>query len=127
MLAIAAGGALGSPARYAVSRIVAVPHDGFPWATFWTNVSGALALAFFVTLVVERFAPARLLRAFVGVGFLGAYTTYSTLTVETVVLVKDGHTGIALAYSAASLVFGILAAFVGVTAGRVLEPRSRSC
>ena len=117
LAAIAAGGALGAPARYALSRIVHVAPGTFPWATFWTNVSGSFLLGVLVTVIVERFPPTKFVRPFAAVGFLGAYTTFSTFAVEADVLVKDGHAAIAVAYVVASLVVGITAASAGIAAG----------
>ena len=117
--AIAIGGALGASSRYGVSQLITVPPDGFPWATFWTNISGSFALGFILVLLLERFPPTRYLRPFVATGFLGAYTTYSTFAVETVLLMKNGHTGIALAYAASSLATGFLVAWAGIAAAQL--------
>ncbi len=99
LFAIALGGALGAPARYGVAQLVHVAPDSFPWATFWTNVSGSFALGLVLILVLERFPPTRYVRPFLATGFLGAYTTYSTFAVETDLLAKNGHVGIALTYA----------------------------
>ncbi len=114
LAAIALGGALGGPARYGVAQLIHVAPGSFPWATFWTNISGSFALGAILGLVLKRFPPSRYLRALVATGFLGAYTTYSTFAVETDVLLKDGHVAVALAYAGASLVVGLLAVFAGV-------------
>lgn len=120
LAAIALGGALGAPARYGVAQVIHVPPHGFPWATFWTNISGSFALGLVLALFLERFPPSRYLRPFVATGFLGAYTTYSTFAVESVVLGKDGHVGVALAYAATSLVAGFIAAWAGLVSARRL-------
>jgi len=120
LAAVALGGALGAPARYGVAQLVHVAPDTFPWATFWTNITGSFALGVVTALLVERFPPSRYLRAFVATGFLGAYTTYSTFAVETVLLAKDGHPGIALAYAAGCLVAGFVAVWVGLVAARAI-------
>jgi fluoride exporter len=120
LAAIAAGGVLGAPARYGVAQLVHVAPGTFPWATFWTNITGSFALGFILALVLERFPPSRYLRPFVATGFLGAYTTYSTFAVETVLLLKDGHTAVALAYAVSSLVAGFAVAWAGLLAARVL-------
>ena len=114
LLAIAAGGMIGATLRYKLATLIHVPAGGFPWATFWTNVSGSFVLGFLLVLLIERFPPTRYVRAFAGTGVLGAYTTFSTFSVETDVLVKDGHSGVAAAYVAASLVVGLAAAWAGV-------------
>lgn len=118
--AIALGGALGAPARYGVAQLVRVAPDGFPWATFWTNISGSFALGLILALLLERFPPSRYLRPFVATGFLGAYTTYSTFAAETVLLAKDGRPGLALAYAAVSLMGGFGVAWAGIWAARAV-------
>jgi CrcB protein len=124
LAAIALGGALGGPARYGVAQVIHVAPNTFPWATFWTNISGSFALGLFLALILERFPPTRYLRPFVATGFLGAYTTYSTFAVETDLLIKNGHADIGLTYAAASFVAGFLAVWVGMRTARVI-PRPR--
>jgi CrcB protein len=121
--AIAVGGALGTLARYGMAQWLAVAPDSFPWATFWTNVSGSLALGVILTLIFERFPPNRYLRPFAASGFLGAYTTYSTFAVETDLLIRNGRTGLALTYAASSVVCGIAAVLVGTWAARAVPLR----
>jgi CrcB protein len=82
------------------------------------NVTGCFVLGVLLTLIVERWPPSTHVRAFAVIGFLGAYTTFSTYTVEAVLLTKDHHADIALAYVAASLVVGLLAVSAGVALGR---------
>ena len=100
--------------------MIHVAPNGFPWATFWTNISGSFALGVVLSLILERFPPTRYLRPFVATGFLGAYTTYSTFAVETDLLIKNGHALIGVAYAGASLVAGLSAVWAGVWAGRVM-------
>jgi fluoride exporter len=120
MLVIACGGALGALARYEIAQWITVAPDGFPWATFVTNLSGAFVLGFFVTFVLERLRPTRYLRPFFAVGFLGAYTTFSTLAVETVLLLKDGHVVVGVGYTLASIVAGLALAYLGIVLARRL-------
>ena len=115
--AIGLGGMLGATARYKVSTWITTPAGEFPWATFWTNLSGSLLLGFVLVVLIERFPPSRYARAFAGTGVLGAYTTFSTFSVETDLLVKDGHVDTAIAYVVASLVVGIAATWLGVVLG----------
>ena len=116
--AVALGGALGAPARYGISQAVHITAGSFPWGTFWINVSGSLALGFFLAVVLRRFPATRYLRPFVASGFLGSYTTYSTFAVETDLLIRNGRAGMALAYVVGSVVTGITAAWSGVRLGR---------
>jgi CrcB protein len=123
LAAISLGAMGGATARYKLATWITVPTGGFPWATFWTNVSGSLVLGFLLVLLIERFPPTRYARAFAGTGFLGAYTTFSTFSVETDILVKDGHAPTAVVYVTASLVVGITAAWLGVALGRLFHRR----
>jgi len=123
LLAIAIGGALGAPARYGIAQLIPVNPGSFPWATFWTNLSGAFVLGVFLTIVIERFPPTRFARSFFGIGFLGAYTTFSTLAVETARLVQDGELALAVGYTVASIVLGLLVASLGIALARALPGR----
>ncbi|HEV8297255.1 MAG TPA: fluoride efflux transporter CrcB [Acidimicrobiales bacterium] len=117
---IALGGALGAAARYGLARAIPTATNAFPWATFWTNLSGSFVLGLFLVVVLERLGPTRYLRPFVATGFIGAFTTFSTFAVETDLLVKDGHPGTAAAYVVATLFAGLACAWLGIGSGRVL-------
>jgi fluoride exporter len=119
VVALACGGALGAVSRYAVSLALPTETARFPWGTFLINVSGSAALGFILVLVIEHFPRGRLIRAVIGTGFLGAYTTFSTFTVEATDLIRAGHAGTALAYLAASVCAGLLAVWTGMTSARV--------
>jgi CrcB protein len=125
LVAIACGGALGAVARFKVAQLIPVPKDGFPWATFWINLSGAFVLGFFLALVVERFPPSRFLRPFFAVGFLGAYTTFSTMAVETVTLIKDGRPVLGVAYIVGSVAAGLVVVYIGIVLARLLPLGAR--
>ena len=119
--AIAAAGALGALARYGLEGVVARRSgSAFPWSTFVVNVSGAFALGFLFTLMTEQLTTAPWLRAGVTIGFLGAYTTFSTLSLETYRLLEDGALGLAAANALGSLGAGLLAVYLGVVTGRAL-------
>jgi len=123
LAAIAAGGALGAPARYGLAQLIHVPKDHFPWATFWTNISGSLVLGLVLAVILERFPPTRYLRPFLATGFLGAYTTYSTFAVETDLLLRDGRVTTAVLYAGGSLVAGFVAVWLGIWAVRSVWER----
>jgi fluoride exporter len=116
---------LGTESRYALERVIHTAPGTFPWATFWVNVSGCFALGMLLTLIVERWPPSRFVRAFAVIGFLGAYTTFSTYTVEAVTLAKDHHADIAAAYVVASLVVGLVAVYGGMVLARLPVLRGR--
>jgi len=121
LLAVGLGGVLGAEARYAVG-LWAVARWGasFPWATLLVNVAGSLVLGFYLTLVTERFSGRSTTRLFVATGFLGAFTTFSTFSYETLALVRMGAFGLAATYVAASLAAGLAAAVFGVLAAHAL-------
>ena len=79
LAAVAAGGALGAPARYGVAQLIhtaPLASGGFAWATFWTNVSGSFALGL-ILMLAFRWLPMSLhLRRFLTTGFLGAFATF---------------------------------------------------
>ncbi|MFI9151587.1 fluoride efflux transporter CrcB [Streptomyces sp. NPDC053367] len=118
--AVAAGGAIGATARYAASLLWPAHSGGFPWTTFWVNVSGCAVIGVFMVLVVEARAVHRLVRPFFGTGVLGGYTTFSTYAVDIRTLLDEGHPATALAYLAATLLAALTAVRLGVTAARRL-------
>jgi len=118
-LVVAAGGALGSVARYAVGLIVAgVWKREFPLATFLINVSGSFVLGFFVAWGAERTVVDPLWRLLVATGFLGAYTTFSAFELETHALTQSGAIGLAWLNVIASLAAGYLAVHLGIALAR---------
>jgi CrcB protein len=121
---IAFGGVVGATARFAVAKALPTAPGHFPWATFWTNLSGSFLLGFLLVLMIERFRPSRYLRPFLATGIIGAYTTMSTYAVETAVLIKDGHAAVGLTYGIGSLAAGLLLAYVGMVAARLVAARS---
>ena len=117
---VALGGMLGASARYGIARAVPTHAGQFPWATFWTNLSGSLVLGALVVVLVARAPSGRYLRPFLATGVIGAYTTMSTYLVETALLIKDGHAVTGLLYGVGSLVAGIGLAAAGVSVARRL-------
>jgi CrcB protein len=109
LAAIFLGGAIGALARYALAR--ALPHDpgSWPWATFWANVAGALALGYLTTRLQERLPPTAYRRPLLGTGLCGALTTFSTMQVELLQMLDDGRSGLAAGYATASIAAGVLA------------------
>lgn len=118
---VALGGAAGTLTRYGIAE--ALDSDRlFPLATFLVNVTGSFVLGALlaVLLVRDHSAPANRLRLLLGTGFLGGYTTYSSLAVETDTLLRGHHVALGLAYAAGSVVAGLLAACAGVVAARAV-------
>ena len=117
---IAAGGMLGASARYGIVQLMPTRPDEFPWATFWTNVSGSFLLGLLLAVLLERFPPTRLVRPFLATGILGAFTTMSTYQVEIALLIRDGHALTGITYGAGSLIAGLAVAYAGMAAGRLV-------
>jgi len=117
------GGFLGANARYWLGGWVAARWGtAFPWATFVINITGSFVLGLFVTLITERFAVAHAptLRLIVAIGFIGAYTTFSTFEFETLALVETATWLQAFANAFGSLVVGFAAVWLGVVLARLL-------
>jgi fluoride exporter len=120
-VAIAVAGAVGALARYGLEGFVSRRAPGaFPWGTFAVNVTGSFVLGFVFTLMTEQLTVAPWVRGAVTIGFVGAYTTFSTFSFETYRLVEDGAVGIAAANAFASLAAGLGAVYLGVVTGRAL-------
>jgi CrcB protein len=118
---IGIAGALGAIARYGLEGLVSRRSgSAFPWGTFIVNVSGAFALGLVFTVLTERFMFAPWVRSTLTIGFLGAYTTFSTLSLETLRLFEGGSYLLAAANSAGSLAAGLLAVYAGVVVGRTI-------
>jgi fluoride exporter len=120
-LAIAVAGALGAVSRHALESLVNRHHrSAFPWGTFAVNVSGSFVLGLAVGLFARRYSAPLWLQAGVTVGFLGAYTTFSTLSLQIYRSTSTGHLAIAFANAFGSLAAGILAVYGGILVTRAL-------
>lgn len=121
LLAIALGGAVGSACRYSLGTWIAPRPSSFPWATLFINVSGSLLLGFLVRFLAGRpHAPA--LAAGLTVGFCGGFTTFSTFSLETVLLLERGAWARALLYALASLGLCVGGAMAGMASARAVGP-----
>jgi fluoride exporter len=115
---VAAGGVLGSLARWAVGLALPTPAGSFPWATFGINVLGSLLMGVLVVVVTEVREAHPLVRPFLGVGVLGGFTTFSTFATDAHALLAGEHRATALAYLAATVVGAVGACALGVAATR---------
>jgi CrcB protein len=126
VVAVALGGAIGAPVRYELGQHLVVAPGSFPWVTFGINVSGSLLLGLLLVFVLERWPPTRYVRPFLAIGVLGAYTTFSTYSVEADLLFKDGHVAVGVVYVLSSLIGGLAAVFLGIIGGRAWPRLRRS-
>lgn len=114
------GAWLGGVSRYYMSRLLAAKMGTlFPYGTFFVNVLGCLLIGFLSALAAKRvgFFPPEL-RLLVAVGFIGAFTTFSTFGYETIQMVENGSWAMAATYVVGSVVVGLLAVYLGVVLAR---------
>jgi CrcB protein len=121
VLLVGVGGFLGAAARYIVDGWISRVTGGtFPFGTLVINLSGSLALGVLFALTVERAALPSELRAPVMIGFIGAYTTFSTLMLESWRLLEDGAVLAAAVNLGGSVGLGMAAVFAGLAIGRLV-------
>ncbi|PCI68745.1 MAG: fluoride efflux transporter CrcB [Piscirickettsiaceae bacterium] len=121
ILAIAAGGSIGAVMRFLVST--GVHHwfgRGFPYGTLVVNVVGSLLMGLLYELFLQRLSVSPEIRAVLLVGFLGAFTTFSTFSIETINLIEQGYLVKAIANVLASVILCVLAAWCGLQMVRQL-------
>ena len=118
VLVIAAGGAIGGGARWAINQAWPSTPDRFPWATFIENTSGCLVLGALMVFLLDVWRPHRYARPFLGIGVLGGFTTFSTYTSDTRALLLDSHMPLALLYLFGTLVVALAATWAGIVAAR---------
>lgn len=120
-LAIAAGGAIGSVLRYWVSlNTHSIFGRDFPYGTLTVNVIGSILMGFLFVLFTERWEIETVIRSAVLIGLLGAFTTFSTFSIETLNLVEEGAYSKAIANILISVSSCLFAAWLGVILGRQL-------
>lgn len=118
---IAAGGALGAIARYQVAAMIqARVPAGFPWGTFLVNVSGCLVMGIVTTMLSQQLVANPNWRFLIPIGFIGAYTTFSTFEMETFRAFSEGSFLIAAGNVLGSVIAGYLALWLGVILARTL-------
>jgi len=111
-LAVFLGGGLGAIGRYLVGvQALRLLGAGFPWGTLAVNVLGSFAMGALVGAFALAWSPSQELRAFLTVGLLGGFTTFSAFSADTMLLVERGEGGLAVLYVAAS---------VGLSLGAIL-------
>lgn len=120
-VAVALGGALGSVARHlAMAAVARWLGPAFPWGTLAVNVLGSFAMGAIVGLAEAAWRPSPELRAFLSVGVLGGFTTFSTFSLDAAALLERGEAGLAAAYVGASVLASVGALFAGLFMMRAL-------
>lgn len=119
---VALGGMLGAISRFGVSRLLpfADPARHFPWATLGVNLLGCLVLGIVAAFWKGRDAGAVDWKLLLGTGFCGAFTTFSTFSLETIQLLELGRWGAVSAYWAATLILGLGFTYAGLIIGKNL-------
>ena len=112
--AVAAGGAIGSVARYFMSTIQSPTWTGFPYAIFLVNVSGGFVMGVLTELMALKFSVSLEVRAFLTTGIMGGYTTFSTFSLESAGLIQRQAYLMATSYVVGSAILSIVALFCGL-------------
>lgn len=119
-LAVTAGGLVGSELRYGLALAFPDQPGSLPWATLWINVAGSFVLAALTTAWMARPRTAFWLRAGLGPGLLGSFTTFSAVVFAVDQLARAGQHTVWIAYLALSLLLGLAAAAAGWRLGKRL-------
>ncbi|HHV63786.1 MAG TPA: fluoride efflux transporter CrcB [Peptococcaceae bacterium] len=115
------GGALGALTRYELGVWISSKwNQGFPYHTFIINITGAFLLGFINILLIERYNVSPVWRMGIGVGFLGAYTTFSTFSYEIIKLIEEGSYSTASFYAFASVLVGLVFVAIGMSFARLV-------
>ena len=120
-LLIGLGALFGANARYWLANVFTARFGPeFPYGTLFINISGSFVLGFVLTLIANRVVVDPGYRLLIGTGFLGAYTTFSTFSFDTISLLERGDLVPALVNAGTSLLGALVAAYLGISAARLL-------
>ncbi|WED43445.1 fluoride efflux transporter CrcB [Legionella cardiaca] len=121
LLAVACGGTIGAVARFATVNIMQkLLGTGYPYGTLMVNCVGSFLAGFIMILIMERLVDAEYWRLFLVVGFLGAYTTFSSFSWETWMLYQNGQPLIAIGNIIFNNIGALVMAFIGIHCGRLV-------
>ena len=123
ILAIAGGGAIGAVLRHVLNNALSGPAGAaFPWGILACNVLGSFAMGILIALFAGVWEPPQEMKIFLTVGLLGGFTTFSSYSMDTVLLFERGAHGMAALYAAGSVVFALVALVAGMALVRGLTP-----
>ncbi|HKJ83717.1 MAG TPA: fluoride efflux transporter CrcB [Mariprofundaceae bacterium] len=121
LMAVAAGGAIGATLRWlAAGAVQRMAGGAFPWGTFAVNALGSFLLGFLFVYMIERSSAGELLRLMITVGLLGAFTTFSTYSLESVRLLQSGAYALALGNVVSQVVVCLVLTWLGVQFARAI-------
>ncbi|NOZ42612.1 MAG: fluoride efflux transporter CrcB [Alphaproteobacteria bacterium] len=121
ILAVAIGGAFGATGRFLVGRMMLrLMGPGLPWGTFTANIAGSFLIGLLVTFLAARFSLSHHWQAFLVIGVMGGFTTFSSFSLELGLMIERHEIIHAAIYAGGSLVLGVTALFAGLYAGRFL-------
>jgi CrcB protein len=112
LVTIFLGGALGSIVRTALAKGFPIAPGAWPWPTFAVNILGAAVLGYLIARTQEARPPTMYGRSFVGIGFCGALTTFSTVMIELLGMLESSRWGLAVGYGLASIAAGLAAVLI---------------
>lgn len=114
-IAVSLGGAIGAMLRFGIGTFLLPVIPGrFPWATLWVNVGGSFLIGLLYVVIVEKGLWSNQWRILLMTGFLGALTTFSTFSIETVALMQRGQLGLATGYVLSSVLGALGACYIAV-------------
>lgn len=120
LLPVTLGGAIGAGLRHLVGRgVLALVGPAFPWATMAINVAGGLLMGLLAGGLLRLGGAGEAWRLFLGVGVLGGFTTFSSFSLDAVVLAQRGQAGPAALYVLASVAGSIAALYAGLSLARI--------
>ena len=120
LFSVGVGGGLGALARYYIAGWIQPPGAQFNWGIFIVNITGGLLMGLIVEASALKLNLAPGLRSFLTVGILGGYTTFSTFSLDSALLLQKGQYGLAAAYVIGSVVLSIAALFAGLWIARLI-------
>lgn len=109
-LVVALGGALGAMGRYGLLKLLPYSSSEFPWPIFTANCLGSIAIGLCYALIVDKGVLPDHWRPFIAIGFLGAFTTFSTFALDAVTLWQQGQSSLSIVYVLSSVIACIMCA-----------------